>query len=190
MLGILFGSPLGFLAGARGWPLVLFVLLCIFVAGFTFVRITTIVPEGTANALLRFLWPGGSTPYEPSYSSEQALAARGDLSGALAAYEAAMRLRPMDPEPRFQAAEMLLRSSTPERAARYFTQGRRLSPDNRARELYATQRLIDLYWGKLQDYPRARAELRRLIARFPGSSEAAGAQDLLASLSEELPRRA
>jgi len=94
----------------------------------------------------------------------------------------------MDPEPRFQAAEMLLRSSRPERAARYFTQGRRLSPNDRSRELYATQRLIDLYWGKLQDNARARAELRQLITRFPGTREAAAAQKLLDTLSEELPR--
>ena len=98
-----------------------------------------------------------------------------------------MRLRPMDPEPRFQLAELLLQSSTPERAARYFTQGRRLSPDNSGRALYATQRLIDLYWGKLQDYPRARAELRQLVTRFPGTREAAAAQKLLQDLSDELP---
>jgi thioredoxin-like negative regulator of GroEL len=189
VLGLLFGWPFGVLFGARGLPLVLFVIVSMFVAGYTVLRITTVVPEGMAQAFLHLIWPNGSsTPYEPSYSREQALAARGDEAGALQAYEAAMRLRPMDPEPRFQAAEMLLKSSTPERAARYFAQGRRLSPDDRARELYATQRLIDLYWGKLQDHPRARAELRQLITRFPGTREAAAAQNLLDSLIGELPR--
>jgi tetratricopeptide (TPR) repeat protein len=140
-----------------------------------------------ANALLRFVWPGGTAPYEPTYSSEQALAARGDQAGALAAYDAAIRLRPMDPEPRFQAAELLLNSSTPEKAARFLIQARRLCTSNRGRELYATQRLIDLYWGKLHDHPRARSELRRLIERFPGTREAASAQKLLDALSQELP---
>ena len=189
-LGLLLGWPFGALLGANGLVLVIFVIVSMFVAGYTIKRIMTVVPEGMANAFLYLIWPSGSsTPYEHSYSSEQALAARGDERGALAAYEAAMRLRPMDPEPRFQAAEMLLKSATPERAARYFTQGRRLSPDNRSRELYATQRLIDLYWGKLQDYPRARAELRQLITRFPGTREAESAQKLLDELSDELPNK-
>jgi hypothetical protein len=190
-LGLLLGWPFGVLFGARGVPLVIFVMVSMFVAGYTIKRILTVVPEGMANAFVYLIWPSGSsTPYQHSYSSEQALAARGDEAGALAAYEAAMRLRPMDPEPRFQAAEMLLRSSTPEKAARYFTQGRRLSPNDRSRELYATQRLIDLYWGKLKDYPRARSELRQLVNRFPGTREAMAAQTLLESLSEELPSTA
>jgi hypothetical protein len=187
-LGLLLGWPFGVLLGASGLPLVAVVIVTMFVAGYTIKRIMTVVPEGMAKGFMYLIWPSGSsTPYEHSYSSEQALAARGDEAGALAAYDAAMRLRPMDPEPRFQVAEMLLRSSRPERAARYFTQARRLSPNNRSRELYATQRLIDLYWGKLQDYPRARAELRQLITRFPGTREASSAQKLLDSLSDELP---
>lgn len=190
-LGLLFGWPFGVLLGASGVALVVVVIGSMFVAGYTIKRIMTVVPEGMAKAFVYLIWPSGSsTPYAPSYSSEQALAARGDDAGALEAYDAAMRLRPMDPEPRFQAAEMLLKSSTPEKAARYFTQGRRLSPNNPGRELYATQRLIDLYWGKLKDYPRARAELRQLITRFPRTREAAAAQRLLDSLSEELPRNA
>lgn len=187
-LGLLFGWPFGVLLGASGVPLVLFVIAAMCVVGYTVKRIMTVVPEGMARAFVYMIWPSGqSTPYQQSYSNEQALAARGDVAGALQAYEAAMRLRPMDPEPRFQAAEMLFRSSAPERAARYFTQGRRLSPDNRSRELYATQRLIDLYWGKLRDYPRARAELRQLVNRFPGTREATAAQKLLDSLTEPLP---
>jgi tetratricopeptide (TPR) repeat protein len=188
-LGLLFGWPFGVLLGADGLPLVAFVMMSMFVAGATIKRIMTVVPEGMAKGFLYLIWPSGSsTPYAPTYSNEQALAARGDEAGALEAYEVAMRLRPMDPEPRFQAAEMLLRSSRPERAARYFTQGRRLSPNDRGRELYATQRLIDLYWGKLQDHPRARAELRQLVTRFPGTREATAAQKLLDTLSEELSR--
>ena len=188
VLGVLFGSPLGLVLGARGLPLVLFVLVAISVATFVVVRITTVVPEGMARAFLHLIWPSGSsTPYEPTYSSAQALAARGDHDGALAAYAEAMRLRPMDPEPRLQAAELLLKSHTPEKSAQYFVQARRLSENDRGRELYTTQRLIDLYWGKLKDYPRARAELRQLITRFPGTREAAAAQRLLDDLSHEVP---
>jgi hypothetical protein len=189
LLGLLFGWPFGVLIGATGVSLVLVVIGSIFVAAYTMMRIITVVPEGMAKAFVYMIWPSGqATPYQPTYSSEQALAVRGDEAGALEAYETAMRLRPMDPEPRFQAAEMLVQGSTPEQAARYFTQGRRLSPNDSGRALYATQRLIDLYWGRLKDYPRARAELRQLIARFPGTREATAAQELLESLSDELPQ--
>jgi hypothetical protein len=172
-LGLLFGWPFGVLFGASGVPLVLIVGASMFVAGYTIRRILTVVPEGMARTFLYLIWPSGqSTPYEPSYSTEQALSARGDRAGALEAYDEAMRLRPMDPEPRFQAAELLFRSSTPEKAVRLFVQARRLSGRNRSKELYATQRLIDLYLGKLDDRPRARAELRQLANRFPGTRDA------------------
>ena len=42
-------------------------------------------------------------------------------------------------------------------------------------ERYATQRLIDLYMMKTETYAKAITELRRMVARFPGTPEAAGA---------------
>ena len=186
-LGLLFGWPFGVLFGASGVPLVLVVVASMFVVGYTVRRIVTVVPDGMARAFMYLIWPSGSsTPYESTYSNEQALAARGDHAGALEAYDEAMRLRPMDPEPRFQAAELLSKSSIPDKAVRLFVQARRLSGSNRAKELYATQRLIDLYLGKLDDRRRARAELRQLVSRFPGTREAAAAQKLLDEMSAEL----
>lgn len=186
MLGVLFGLPLGYLLGARGIWLWLFALLAGLVMGFALKRMTRAISEGTANAVLRMVWPtGDSSPYAKTYSSEQALAAKGDIAGALEAYAAAMRLHPTDPEPRFQAAELLFRSPTPEKAAALLAEARRLSADDRSRELYATQRLIDLYLGPLGDEPRAFVELRRLSDRFPGTREAAAASDFLKKLKLE-----
>ena len=100
VLGLLFGWPFGHLVGADGPWLVAFVIVSMFVAGYTIKRILTVVPEGMAKAFLYLIWPSGqSTPYAPTYSNEQALAARGDIAGALEAYDEAIRLRPMDPEP-------------------------------------------------------------------------------------------
>lgn len=188
VLGILFGGPLGFMFGARGIPLLLFVVGSIFVAGYVIYRITTDVPEGISQALLRFVFPSGySTPYEPTYSHLQAIAARGDVDLALTEYQEALRLNPTDPEPRFQVAELLMKSK-PEKAAWYLGQARRLSEDTPARELYATQRMIDLYLGPLNDTVRARMELKRLIDRFPGSHEAAAAREVFRKLRTETPR--
>src|SRR4026208_2627595 len=83
VLGILVGSPLGFVFGIRGWTLVLFVVGAVFFMAFTVWRLNTGAPEGMANALLRFVFPSGyTTPYEPTYSVEQSLAAAGGPAGA------------------------------------------------------------------------------------------------------------
>jgi hypothetical protein len=163
-------------------PLLLFVLACVVAAAFTLARITIRVPEGMAQAIQRFVFPSGySTPYEPTYSNLQAIAARGDVDSALRGYQEAMRLHPTDPEPRFQVAELLMKSK-PEKAAWYLGQARRLSTANRDRELYATQRMIDLYLGPLEDPSRAKMELKRLIERFPGTGEAIAARSVLRNL--------
>lgn len=182
-LGVLVDLPLGFLLGIRGIWLVLFALVAGFAMAILIRRITATVTEGTAAAFLYMIWPsGGSTPYKRTYSHEQALAAKGDLDGALSRYRVAMRLNPTDPEPRIQAAELLFRSDTPESAVALFDEARRLSE---AHELYVTQRLIDLYLGPLDNDIRVLVELRRLTERFPGSLEADAAHKLLARLKQE-----
>jgi tetratricopeptide (TPR) repeat protein len=183
VLGLLFGVPLGYQLGARGTPLILFAIMSVFAAGYTIYRITYAVPESAAKALLGFTFPSGnSTPYEPTYSHLQALAVRGDMSAAHAGYQEAIRLNPTDPEPRFQLAELLMQDAKPAKAAWYLGQARRLSSDNPSRELYATQRMIDLYLGPLEDPNRAIMELKRLIERFPVSREAQSARAVLEQL--------
>ena len=183
VLGILFGAPLGFFLQIPGPFLVLFVILCIWVMATFMNRMRTVVVDGTANLFLRLVWPSGdSTPYENTYSAEQAMAVRGDIEGALKGYRIAMRQNPGDPEPRFRVAELLFRGDYPEKAIEFFKEGRELAGDNRTRELYATQRLIDLYLGPLGDDVRALVELRRLVERFPGTREAAAARNVLMRL--------
>src|SRR5215216_2733491 len=54
-----------------------------------------------------FIQPSGrSTPYEQQFSREDALAARGDVAGALASYEALIAADPAGVEPRVRAAEL------------------------------------------------------------------------------------
>jgi hypothetical protein len=146
---------------------------------------TTALVDGTANMFLRMVWPtGNSTPYTPTYSMEESMVARGDVDGALAHYGAAMRLRPTDPELRFRVAELLFRSPSPAKAATYFIEGRQLAGDKRGKELYATQRLIDLYLGPLGNPVGALVELTRLVDRFPGTREAESAAAMIARLKQ------
>ena len=180
VLGILFGAPLGWFLALRGPWLVLFMILAGWVMGTALKRMTTVIVNGTANAFVRLIWPSGnSTPYTPTWSAEQAKVARGDIEGALVGYGSAMRLHPTDPDLRFRVAEVLYRSTTPEQSEKYFKEARTLAGDDRGRELYATQRLIDLYLGPLGDKVRALVELRRVVERFPGTSEAAAARKVL-----------
>lgn len=60
-----------------------------------------------------------------------------------------------------ERGETLLKRMRVERPAQY--------------ELYATQRLIDLYIATSAEHGKAIAEMRRVIARFPGTPEAMGA---------------
>lgn len=184
-LGVLFGLPLGYLLGARGFLLIAFTILAAVAMGWFIRRFTAGVGAGVANALLRMVWPTGhTTPYARTYSREQALAVRGDHKGAAEAYAAAMALHPDDPEPRIQAAELQFRGPTPEAAVPLFVEARRLAAGDRARELYTTQRLIDLYLGPLNQPDRARVELRRLVDRFPGTREAESAKEFLKRLKQ------
>lgn len=187
LLGGVAGLALGFgvslILKLTGFPLVLFVVAFGVATALTMEKLTHGIPQAAADFVLRIVSPSGhTTPYEKVYSQEQSLAARGDIAAALDAYDDAMRRNPDDPEPRFQAAELLFRGLNPERAAELFVAGRRLAGENRARELYATQRLIDLYLGPLDDEGRARVELRRLADRFVGTREGAGAAELLERL--------
>ena len=183
VLGLLFGAPLGWLLKLRGPFLLLFVVLSIWAMA-RFIRgMMSGVVNGTANFFLQMVWPSGdSTPYEKTYSAEQALAARGDIEGALKGYRRAMYQNPGDPEPRFRVAELLFRGDYPDKAVAFFKEGRELAGENRSRELYATQRLIDLYLGPLGDDVRALVELRRLVERFPGTREAQAAHKVLNEL--------
>ena len=184
-LGVLFGIPLAALVGASGVWFIAFVLGFALATSFAIRRTMIGVPNAVAGFIQRIVFPSGYTsPYAKSYSMEQSIAALGDVEGALDAYQDAMRLNPTDPEPRFQAADLAFRSADPSRAIALFNEGRRLAGDDRSRELYATQRLIDLYLGPLENDPRALVELRRLVDRFPTTREGKSAVDVIRRLKQ------
>ena len=115
----------------------------------------------------RFLAVSGrSTPAAADYSMEQALVERGDLEAALSLYEARFAASPDDTEAMLRAADLYARSAgNPQRAVELFNALRRVDGVTPQQDLYATNRLIDLYTGPLATPARALAELRRLIDR-------------------------
>lgn len=137
--------------------------------------------NGAGSGFRAFIQPSGSsTPYAAQYSYEQSLAVRGDVAGALAAYERRMAEQPGDADVRRRAAELYAgEGRDPGRAAAVFRELRAIPAVAPEHVLYATQRLIDLYRGPLADDGRALVELRRLAETFPSSPAASHAREAI-----------
>ena len=189
LLGAVFvpiGGGLAYLWGVRGIWMLPVALLIGGAVGFGVRRVSLAVAHGAGDGFLAFVWPSGKTsPYETEFSGAQSLAAAGDIEGAIAWYDAAMARMPDNALVRLQSADLHARHGRPERAEVLFVEARRLTTE-RDRELYCTQRLIDLHLGPGGTPARAFPELRRLIERFPDSREAAGARVALARLKREV----
>jgi hypothetical protein len=187
IIGVIFtgiGLLLGALVGAKGGLLLLFAAGTGTVSALVVRYVSHGFADGAARAVGAFLFPSGaSSPYEPTFSAHDALEASGDVSGAIAAYDATLRESPGNPRVLRQAAELHWRAGDARRAAALLETLRRATP-SREDELYATQRLADLHLGSLGDDGRALVELRRLVERFPGTREADGALVALRRLKD------
>ncbi|HEX4936338.1 MAG TPA: tetratricopeptide repeat protein [Gemmatimonadaceae bacterium] len=178
----LIGLPLGYLVGVRGAWLLLSGVVVGGIAGALVYFVSTRVAVGGARAVAAFVHPSGSsTPYEHAFSAHDALELAGDVAGAIDAYEATLREHPANARALRQAGELHVRAGNAARAAELFAAMRRTGA-SREDELYATQRLADLYLGPLGDDGRALVELRRVVERFPGTRESEGARTALRRL--------
>lgn len=140
-----------------------------------------------AGALAVTAATGASTPYEAQFSREDSLAARGDVAGALAAYEQVIAAHPDAVPPRMRAAELYAaRGADPRRAAELFLEIRAMPGITSRDAVYACSRLVDLYDGALNDPGRALVELRRIIELYPGTPVAAHARAALPGLKQRL----
>lgn len=145
----------------------------------------------TGGAFLSFLLPSGaSCPKPAEYSRIEAMAARGDVIGALDAFDAVARAEPGNATVRLQAAELAFRSKVdPHRAEAWLRDVQRL-PDRRLEDdVAASYRLVDLYLGALNEPGRALRELRRLADTYRERNVGAQARDALARLKAEQAAR-
>jgi hypothetical protein len=151
-------------------------------------RFATSVGEGFGH----FIVPtGASTPYEHQFSREDALAARGDIDGALAAFEAAIAATPISTpigiSVRVRAAELYLgKGANPARAAELFREIQRLPTVPPTQDIYVSNRLIDLLLGPLDQPARALFELRRIADRYPGSTAATHARAAILTVKRQI----
>lgn len=152
----------------------------------------------------RFLFPSGdSVPYEHQYSREEAMAARGDVTGAIEALEGAIAGTPLEAQTginvRIRAAELYMdraaaaksREAAGEdhrRAVELFREIQRFAGTSASQDIYVSNRLIDLLLGPLRQPSRALVELGRIVARYPTSSAAQHARTAIVKLKEEQRR--
>ena len=180
------GALLGVLLGVGGFRLILMAVAVGGAVGYLVQRFARAVAAGAGAGVSAFIYPSGNaSPYEMSFSAHDALEARDDVAGAIAAYEASMVEYPRNVRAKRQAAELYVRAGRTRRAVELFTEIRKLPGLSESDELYCTQRLVDLYLGPMGDGGRAMVELRRVIERFPGTREADGARLAIARLKRE-----
>ena len=176
----------GGLAGKRGVPFLLFPLLGTPLGTFVVWAGVFWFPRAIGDGIGSFLWPNrGAAPRQASYSHIEAIAAAGDIAKALGAYEQVIAADQSAIVPRAQAAELYARGSDYARAAALFNEIRGIPGCSAQNDLYATQRLIDLYDGPLDRPTNSLTELRRIIERHRDSREAPFARAALVKRKRE-----
>lgn len=137
-----------------------------------------------ARATAAFLLPSGrSTPGAEEFSRERTLIAGGSVDEALRAMELRREAEPGNVALVFLLAETYAREGAkPRRAEPLFRAARQLDGISPEQDLYATNRLVDLYLGPLADRRKAARELRRILRRHPRSRAAAEVKRLLETL--------
>lgn len=142
--------------------------------------------EMVGGAWKRIAVDGASTPYKEQYSYQQALVMQGRVDDAIESFEAVIAEKPVEVSPRIKAAELYAREKqNHRRAAELFREVQRIAGVGVGEDIYASNRLVDLYTGPLNEPGRALVELRRLAERYPGSPAAQHARDALATLKAQ-----
>jgi tetratricopeptide (TPR) repeat protein len=178
---MVFGLVTGTLLSRVGWQW--WVLPVGVIAGAAVGGMGFVLGELAGGTWKHFVVDGASTPYKEQYSYQQALVMRGQLDEALESFEAVIAEKPQEVDPRTKAAELYAREKkNHKRAAELFREIQRIETVTPGEYIYATNRLVDLLTGPLNDPGRALVELRRLIDRYPESTAANHAREALAVL--------
>jgi hypothetical protein len=177
----------GYVAARQGWPVAVVVPVVLFLAlavGALAWLLVIKVADTAGAGFAAFIAPSGaSTPAAPDYSYQDALAIRGDVVGALESYESIIAATPGIVDARIRAADLYAgQGGNPQRAVDLFREVQRIPNVSAADDLYASNRLVDLYSGPLRQPGRAIVELRRIEKRYPRSPTAAHAPRAIAAL--------
>ncbi len=129
------------------------------------------------------MYSGASTPYVEQFSLQEALVQQGKVPDALASYEELIASLPGRADVRLKAADLYVTSGTDvQRAAALFREVQRLPDSASGQGIYASNRLVDLLLGPLNDPGRALVELRRIVEVYPNTRAAEQARVAIAKL--------
>jgi hypothetical protein len=171
--------PLFGIAMLAGWNLisVLLMVLGMFAVVALIGSVVWLITSAGESVTKLFVEPGSTAQAPDGTSIAEAIAAKGDLAEASAAFDALRKAHGGDTVATLRVeAEMYSGPrGDPKKAKELFQRMRKAVDATRDDELYATHRLADLYFGPLGDTDRALAELRRIVQRFPGTRDAEGA---------------
>jgi tetratricopeptide repeat protein len=183
-----------YLVASLGWPVAVVITVVLLgasvVAVLAWLTVIKIV-DGAGAGLGAFIAPSGaSTPAVPDFSYHDSLVMRGKVASALEAYESIIAAGRGVVDARLRAADLYARQGgNPQRAVELFREVQRIPGVSAADDLYASNRLVDLYVGPLRQPGRAIVELRRITQRHPRSAAAAHAGRAIAELKAEAAKR-
>ena len=182
---MVFGLTVGTLASQIGfhwWTLAVGAAAGALVGGSSW-----LLGEFVGSTVKRVAVDGSSTPFANQFSYEQSLVMKGRVDEALASFESLIRADPAAVAPRMKAAELYAgEKNDPQRAAALFREIIQSPAATGGENVYATNRLVDLLIGPLNDPGRAMVELRRLIDARPGTAAAEHARRSLAELKSRV----
>jgi tetratricopeptide (TPR) repeat protein len=175
--------------GFGGIPLMAFTLVCASTLAAAAMYVGLAGGQAAAD-VAEYVTAGGSgTPYEESFSQEQALVMQRDYTTALELFEQRILRAPGEPRVRMAAADLYRTyGENPKRAAELYREVQRIPKVMSGHDVYASNKLADLYLGPLKEPGKALVEFRRLIERYPGSAAADHARLALANLKPDIQK--
>src|SRR5450756_2338520 len=169
----------GALAVKRGYPPALIVVSALggsFVFALSWWCVVTGLSHGAGRLFGEFIQPSGAGSYEQQYSRED----------ALESYEKIILEAPNNAQPRIRAADLCAKSAMRERAEILYRAVQRLPRVAPKDDIYASNRLVDLYLAWPGHEKNGLRELRRLIDIYPESDAGARARAGLVNLKSQL----
>jgi GNAT superfamily N-acetyltransferase len=178
-----FGLAMGF----QGFPATAWIIPIFGVVGFFMGKgIGFVLLEGSGRTAQAVYAPEAAGTYAQTHSNIDAMEAKGHYRAAADAWEAVIISQPLNPWPLIRAGELYARQlNDPETAVVRFVLARDVTGVTPELQRYASQKIVDLYLGALNDPGKAQVELRRLIIAHPGTREAEFARAAIARLKAD-----
>ena len=141
-----------------------------------------------AGQVAEYVMAGGSsTPYEEQFSQQHALVMQGRYDEALELFEQQIAATPGEPRVRIAAADCYaVHGKNSTRAAELYREVQRMVGLPAGHDIYATNKLADLYLGPLKAPGKALVEFRKLASRYPNSVAAKNALLAISNLKHQI----